>query len=227
MKAIRIVVTVLLAAGLIAGSYFAGQKRSETAKVVGLRAEIEGLQAQVEAQNRAIGWRAGLNINGIDGIDPITRRHLIQQIWYSDQNYGTYLVGLQTGHKWGNRWNRRSPLSILEEQTEVMREFLKETRRLEEASGRPPRYPTEDHVDPHDGSRVDWQDFLASGEPPDRRVIWIGKSKNSGKWMAYEYGKGVYEADGTLLERIASSQRSAFENRVDPDADPFAPDGSE
>jgi hypothetical protein len=75
--------------------------------------------------------------------------------------------------------------------------------------------PPETAKDPKDGSAVDWNmSFGADSEDKTPRLIHVGKSKKTGRWLAYEYDKGVYEPDAALLKRITDSETS----------DPFAPE---
>ncbi len=74
--------------------------------------------------------------------------------------------------------------------------------------------PPKSAKDPKDGSKVDWsKTFDGDSDEKKPRMIHAGKSKKTGRWLAYEYDKGVYEPDAGLLKRI-----------TDPDpSDPFAP----
>ncbi len=75
-------------------------------------------------------------------------------------------------------------------------------------------HPPETAKDPKDGSKVDWNMSLGAGDAKTPRQIHVGKSKKTGRWLAYEHDKGVYEPDGALLKRIKDSESS----------DPFGPD---
>jgi hypothetical protein len=106
-----------------------------------------------------------------------------------------------------------------------MRKFLKDLRRLEETSGFPVGYPTEDATDPRDGSEIDWENFLEAEDDEHPRTIWFGRSKKTGRWMAYEYDKGVYEPDQALSKRIIDSEKADEDTeKVNPNGslDPFA-----
>lgn len=75
--------------------------------------------------------------------------------------------------------------------------------------------PPETAKDPKDGSEVVWKMSLGAGSDEiTPRQIHVGKSKKSGRWLAYEYDKGVYEPDAALLKHITDSETS----------DPFAAD---
>ena len=115
--------------------------------------------------------------------------------------------------------------SGFKKQTDVMKAFLTDLRRLEEASGYPVKYPTEDATDPMDGSTIDWENFLEAEDVKNPRAIWFGRSKKTGKWMAYEYDKGVYEPDPKLSKRINDSQKADEEvekPNTDGSLDPFS-----
>ena len=195
-----IAITLVLV-GVSTGAYFLGA-RSKAEQLGTLAAKVQSLEQRNREQADLIADDYGMSWETLEKMDPITRKHMIIQIWYGSQEAGNYFLALDMGHEWGPRWNRRSPLLILEEQTELMSKFLKDLRKLEEASPHPPKYPTEDHRDPADGSRIEWQDFIEAGNETDRRAIWYGKSRESGNWMAYEYGKGVYTPDPELLQKI-------------------------
>jgi hypothetical protein len=198
---------VLILVGVSTGAYFLGA-RSKAEQLGTLAAKVESLERRNREQADLIADQYGMSWETLEKMDPITRKHMIIAIWYGSQEAGNYFLGLDMGHEWGPRWNRRSPLLILEEQTEVMRKFSEELRKLEEASPHPPRYPTEDHRDPADGSRIEWEDFLEAGNEMDPRAIWYGKSRESGKWMAYECGKGVYAPDPELLKKIEIQKKT-------------------
>lgn len=78
--------------------------------------------------------------------------------------------------------------------------------------------PPETAKDPKDDSEVNWNMSFFGADPDDNspRQIHVGKSKKTGRWLAYEYDKGVYEPDSSLLKRITESQSSNL-------SDPFAP----
>jgi hypothetical protein len=211
-----IVALLLLAAAFTAGHMAGG--RAEKKRRIRLHDEISELRNRTAAQDRLIADRGGIDWDTLKAMDPIGRKHMIIALWYANQDAGTYYLGLDTGHQWGPVWNRRSPLSILEEQADVMRAFLADLRKLEEASPYPPRYPTENDVDPRDGSLIDWEDFIEARDDKDPHTIWFGKSRKRGDWMAYEYGKGVYEPDADLLERFTESRNRAQDQQ---DPDPF------
>lgn len=67
--------------------------------------------------------------------------------------------------------------------------------------------PPETAKDPKDGSDVNWNLSFLAGDEKTPRQIHVGKSKKTGRWLAFEYDKGVYEPDAPLLKRINDSQR--------------------
>lgn len=165
----------LAAAVAFAGGHHLGGKRVESRRIAALEAELTRLEEQTDSQARRLAGIHGKDPDGLDGLDPISRKHLILSMWYLQPERGNYYIGNDMGHAWGPVWNRRSPVSILQEQTEVMRAFLADLRKLEEQAGYPPRYPTEDTVDPADGGKIDWQDHLKAGEGDQFTLIWLGK----------------------------------------------------
>ena len=139
-------------------------------------------------------------------VDPITRKHMTLQLWYAHQAQATGLLSTESGHEFGPIWMRRSPATILEEQAEFMKQWLKDLETMERKEhpvppGTESFFPPESARDPADKSRIDWEDYLDSSDGVPSR-IWIGKSARNGAWMAYERAKGVYEPDGHLLALI-------------------------
>lgn len=61
--------------------------------------------------------------------------------------------------------------------------------------------------DPKDQSDVDWTIRFHVGDENTPRVIHVGKSKKTGRWLAYEYDKGVYEPDEMLMKKINDSRK--------------------
>lgn len=213
----------LIALGAFTGGYFLCNNRAETKRIAELGTEVQQLRALADTQHRLLADPSHVDWEAWKKLDPITRKHMIIALWYGGQDMGNYYLGLETGHKWGPVWNRRSPISILEEQTDVMRTFLADLHRLEEASSNPPKYPTEDTTDPMDGSKIDWENFLVAGDDKNPRAIWFGKSKKTGRWMAYEYEKGVYEPEPKLSKRIIDSKKAEEEADKEADShDPFS-----
>lgn len=217
MKPKAILAYACLLGAACTGAYFLGVKSTDKEKTA-LTTELQKLRNLTEEQQRLIEGESGIDWDRMQTLDPITRKHMIISLWYTDQAHGTYWVGREMGHTWGPVWNRRSPLSILDEQTRVMEKFLADLRKLETESGHPPKGPTQDHRDPTDGSKIDWEDFIRSEDPGNSTLIWIGKSIGTGKWMAYEYGKGVYQPDAELLKKIIAHHKASN----DPGPDPFA-----
>lgn len=57
-----------------------------------------------------------------------------------------------------------------------------------------------------DGSAVDWDTQFGEGDEKTPRVIHVGKSRKTGRYLAYEHDKGVYVPDEALLKRINDSE---------------------
>ena len=218
MKHRSTIAFALLLGGLSVGSYFLGAN-SKSGEMRALEDKQKALEARNEELGDLLANQYVMSWETLDRMDPISRKHMIIQIWYSSQDGGNYFLGRDMQHEWGPRWNRRSPILILEEQTKVMTEFLADLRKLEEASPYPPRYPTEEHRDPVDGSRIEWENFIEVGNQADVRTIWYGKSRGREEWMAYEYDKGVYAPDPEFLQRIVDHKKT--EEAEEADADPF------
>lgn len=68
--------------------------------------------------------------------------------------------------------------------------------------------PPKSARDPKDSSKITWSMSFGTGDGEKPRQIHIGKSQKTGRWLAYEYDKGVYVPDEELMKRI--------------NADPFA-----
>ena len=216
-----VIVVGLITVGALTGGYFLSNNITKTKRISELEVEVKGLRSLVANQHRLLGDKSNVDWDAWKKLDPITRKHMIIALWYGGQDLGNYYLGLETGHKWGPIWNRRSPISILEEETDVMRAFLADLRRLEESGGNPVKYPTEDITDPTDGSKIDWENFFKAGDDTNPRAIWFGKSKKTGRWMAYEYDKGVYVPDPKLSKRIIDSKKADEEaNSLDPFSKP-------
>jgi len=56
--------------------------------------------------------------------------------------------------------------------------------------------------DPKDGSMIEWSFSFGAGDKKTPRQIHVGRSKKTGRWLAYEYDKGVYVPDTALQKRI-------------------------
>lgn len=77
--------------------------------------------------------------------------------------------------------------------------------------------PPENAKDPGDGSTVDWITTRDTrGGWGLIRRMYLGKSKHTGRWLAYEFDKGVYAPDAETVKDLDGSQ----------ERDPFAPGGS-
>lgn len=68
--------------------------------------------------------------------------------------------------------------------------------------------PPDTAKDPQDGSDVEWKMSLGDGDDKSPRMIHVGKSKKTGRWLAYEYDKGIYTPDAALMKRINYSESS-------------------
>ncbi|BCX48678.1 hypothetical protein HAHE_25860 [Haloferula helveola] len=212
-----VTLSALLLTTISVGAYFLG-RYSRNEEIRELESGLESLKDRHQVLREQFESHNGMSWEKLESMDPITRKHMIMQIWYSSQAAGDYYLGREMGHEWSSRWIRNNPLFILEEQTDVMAAFLKELRELERDNPYPQKYPTEETRDPRDGSRIYWEDFLESGDPENPRRIWYGKSRNSGKWMAFEYETGVFEPEGELLKKISRADEPPDEND---DVDPF------
>ena len=68
-------------------------------------------------------------------------------------------------------------------------------------------------MDPADGSAVEWSMSFGAGTDEKPRQIHVGKSEKTGRWLAYEYNKGVYVPDAELLKKIATFQLDPFAHK--------------
>jgi hypothetical protein len=91
---------------------------------------------------------------------------------------------------------------------------LKERAASYEAYWKAAANPPETAKDPKDGSKVEWNMSFVAGDDKSPRQIHVGRSKKTGRWLAYEHEIGVYEPDAALLKRIKRQESS----------DPFGPD---
>ncbi len=64
--------------------------------------------------------------------------------------------------------------------------------------------PPESARDPDDKSEINWTINIS---PDGTRWVHYGKSKNSGRWLVYEYDKGVYLPDDALMKLLADVER--------------------
>ena len=73
------------------------------------------------------------NYNRLILTDPtdLTQRDMCIALWYTYESATVDSLGVTTGHIFGDVWNRRSPVEILEEQLDFWREFQAESARLE------------------------------------------------------------------------------------------------
>ena len=61
----------------------------------------------------------------------LSQRDMCIALWYTYESATVDILGVTTGHKFGDVWNRRSPVEILEEQLDFWRDFQAESARLE------------------------------------------------------------------------------------------------
>jgi hypothetical protein len=89
---------------------------------------------------------------------------------------------------------------------------LKERAAYYEAYWKAVKDPGETAKDPRDGSAVDWNMSFGAGDDKTPRQIHVGKSKATGRWLAYEYDKGVYVPDDEeLLKQIEEGEAERLE----------------
>ena len=62
--------------------------------------------------------------------------------------------------------------------------------------------PPDSARDPADHSEVDWTLSFGAGTDEKPRQIHVGRSKKSGRWLAYEFDKGVYVPNADLMKKI-------------------------
>lgn len=103
---------------------------------------------------------------------------------------------------------------------------IKERANYYKAFWKEGKWPGDDVVDPDDSSEVSWsRAFGAEGRP--HRVIYIGKSKKTGRWLAFENPTGVYVPDNELLKKIEESERDDALGDPFGDSDPQSKSKSE
>jgi hypothetical protein len=78
--------------------------------------------------------------------------------------------------------------------------------------------PPETAKDPNDNSDVIWKMSFGITDEKTPRQIHVGKSKKTGRWLAYEHDKGVYEPDEALMKDI--TERNPPENPAPPGKTP-------
>jgi len=61
----------------------------------------------------------------------LSQRDLCVAMWYSNEVKTVDYLRVNTGHEFGDVWNQRSPVEILEEQLVFWKGFFAESRRLE------------------------------------------------------------------------------------------------
>jgi hypothetical protein len=62
----------------------------------------------------------------------LIKRDMVIAMWYANEVRTVDYLRVNTGREFGPVWNQRSPVEILEEQLEFWKEYLGESRRLEE-----------------------------------------------------------------------------------------------
>lgn len=65
-------------------------------------------------------------------------------------------------------------------------------------------------VDPDDHSEVAWTSSFCEDNAEKPRAIHVGRSKKTGRWLAYEFDKGVYVPDTELAKEIKASASDPF-----------------
>jgi hypothetical protein len=189
MKLKHTVITLLMTAlGCGAGFYF-GERRGAVPP--------DPIAPSPEVIAKILG--AIDNDYDLSKLDPQTRADATLQMWYAAQHHAASILGSETGHEFRPIWMRRSPITVLEEQSDVMQRWI---------ADRKWGYPPETARDPADGSRIDWEDHLPSDDQSATTVIWLGKHARTGEWMAYEQGKGVYKPTETLMKRIHDHEKT-------------------
>ncbi|MGJ8655166.1 MAG: DUF6794 domain-containing protein [Akkermansiaceae bacterium] len=89
---------------------------------------------------------------------------------------------------------------------------IKERVALYAALRKENKWPGDEVVDPDDKSIVDWN-LAFGGEGRPHRMIYIGKSRKTGRWLAFENPTGVYIPGKDLLKRIEGRKKV---DRLDP-----------
>jgi hypothetical protein len=64
--------------------------------------------------------------------------------------------------------------------------------------------------DPADRSEVEWTMVFDAGTDERPRKIHVGRSKTTGRWLAYEFNKGVYVPTAELARKIKVSANDPF-----------------
>lgn len=64
--------------------------------------------------------------------------------------------------------------------------------------------------DPSDQSEIEWKLTLDASTEDRPRKIHVGRSKKTGRWLAYEFNKGLYFPDAALQKRIKAFAEDPF-----------------
>ena len=64
--------------------------------------------------------------------------------------------------------------------------------------------------DPADQSEIEWKLTFDASTAERPRKIHVGRSKKTGRWLAYEINKGVYIPDAALEQRIKTLASDPF-----------------
>jgi hypothetical protein len=75
--------------------------------------------------------------------------------------------------------------------------------------------PPKTAKDPEDGSSIVWFYSFLDRIEKNNRYIHVGKSEKTGRWLAYEYDKGVYVPATELQKRISDSEKEKVTPKTD------------
>ncbi len=155
--------------------------KEELAKIDAMKSEDEMIEYHFGA---GMGMR---NSWGLWGESPLSKHMRSLGFTHADDMSGVILETF---------WCKRHGKEFrIEERANYYKAYWKEDK-----------WPGDDVVDPDDKSEVNWnRAFGAEGRP--HRVIYIGKSKKTGRWLAFENPIGVYVPDKELLKKIEESER--------------------
>ena len=113
---------------------------------------------------------------------------LANNLWALGFNHPDDMATLILQTFWCQRHNRRFHLDDRAEYFQAYRKAVAD--------------PPATARDPADQSEIDWtHTFDASSEDTPRK-IHVGRSKKTGRWLAYEHNKGVYMPDAHLIDRV-------------------------
>ena len=153
-------------------------------------------------------------------------REMIKALEFEDDMVGFHMgVGMGIRNAWG-LWGD-SPLALhmrelglthADDMSSVILQCLwckihNESYRIEEkvewykAYWRNSEDPPRTAVDPQDSSVIDWRGAVSvEGRLPRR--IYFGKSKKTGRWVAFEHTVGVYLPDESLMKVIEDREKA-------------------